>query len=154
MKKKKIAKSPALNSESKKIAKNIEQPAIFKNHYVSWQFRTIDLEPNWSKKVSSKNLEYYKRILDKLKSFEGSNWNELERQSSGPKGKSKHHSVDVLNIIKEAQKRLKELHLDDIDQLFSLRLDGKSRVWGIRELGYLKILWFDPDHEMCPSTKD
>ncbi len=153
MKKNKNPKSIFNDEEFNKTPKHLE-PATCKNHFISWQFRTMDLEPYWSRKIISEDIEYYKKILDKLKSFECSKWNELETQSFGSKGKSKHHSVDISNIIKEAQKRLIELHLDDIDQLFSLRLDGKSRIWGIRESGYLKILWFDPDHEICPSIRD
>ena len=57
----------------------------------------------------------------------------------------------VLGITgKDALKRLK---IDDIDSLFSLRLDGTLRIFGIRKQNYLQILWVDQNHEVCPSKK-
>ena len=46
---------------------------------------------------------------------------------------------------------MKELKLDDIDEIYSLRLEGKLRVFGLRELNCLRILWIDREHEICPS---
>lgn len=56
-------------------------------------------------------------------------------------------------MISEAQTRLEELKLDDEEELFRFRLDGTARVWGIREGRVFKILWWDPEHEICPSNK-
>jgi hypothetical protein len=51
-----------------------------------------------------------------------------------------------------AQKRAKELEWDD-SELFSLRLEGKLRLWGRRGGAILYLLWFDPEHLVCPSRK-
>lgn len=42
---------------------------------------------------------------------------------------------------------------DDLDQLFSLRLTVRKRVWGIKEGNIFWILWWDPEHEVCKSHK-
>jgi len=57
----------------------------------------------------------------------------------------------VASIIKDAQKRLEELKLDDVDQLYSLRLNGRERLWGIRSNDKFSILWWDPEHQICPA---
>ncbi len=57
-------------------------------------------------------------------------------------------------MISKAQSRLLHLKLDDEEELFRFRLDGESRVWGIREGRVFRILWWDPGHEICPSAKD
>ena len=61
------------------------------------------------------------------------------------------HHVTIEQLVPEARTRLEELELDDIGQLYRLRLRGAQRVWGILEGYIFKILWWDPDHTICPS---
>lgn len=96
---------------------------------------------------------FMSKIYPKLRDFELRTWSEIERETTGKEGRSKHHSIDIKDLSKEAQKRLNELNINDLDCLFSLRLDGTLRVFGIRKLNYLRILWIDPDHEVCISNK-
>ncbi|HWJ26775.1 MAG TPA: hypothetical protein VNS32_09540 [Flavisolibacter sp.] len=95
---------------------------------------------------------FWVEVFPKLAHFESNNWNVIEKEPYGKYGKTKHHSVAISALIPEAQKRLIELKLDDIEELFSIRLTGKIRIWGIRKLSYLQVLWFDFEHEVCPST--
>jgi len=37
--------------------------------------------------------------------------------------------------------------------LFSFAIDGRRRVWGIRREHVLCLLWWDPNHQVCPSQK-
>jgi hypothetical protein len=41
--------------------------------------------------------------------------------------------------------------LDEFEDLVSLRLSARERVWGILAEGVLELLWWDPDHKVCPS---
>ena len=70
-------------------------------------------------------------------------------------GKSgdKHHSIDVHRLSKTAQDRLREIRLDDIDDVISLRVTGQERIFGVRFGSVLRLLWWDPLHEVCPSQK-
>jgi uncharacterized protein (UPF0297 family) len=95
---------------------------------------------------------FINKILPKLKSFESQTWEEIERETHH-KGKSKHHTVDIKDICRDAQKRLEELKCNDIEQLFSLRLEGDFRIWGIRKTNCLQIIWVDPKHEVYPVSK-
>jgi hypothetical protein len=54
-------------------------------------------------------------------------------------------------VIPDARKRLEQLRLDDTDELFSLRLNGQERLWGIRSNDIFSLLWWDPKHEICPA---
>lgn len=96
---------------------------------------------------------FFSEIYPKLRHFEENTWLKIEKEQYGRKGKTKHHSVNISDINPKAQKRLKELKMDDIDELFSLRLTGRIRIWGIRKFSYLKILWFDLEHEIYPVSK-
>ena len=72
-------------------------------------------------------------------------WGEID----GPTG----HFVEVTAIIDEAQRRLVKIGKDEQAQLFSLRMTGEMRLWGIRDVAILPVLWWDPKHEVCPSPK-
>lgn len=43
---------------------------------------------------------------------------------------------------------------DDIDELMSFRCAGAERVWCIQEANVMKVLWWDPGHQVDPVPKD
>ncbi|MDQ2731557.1 MAG: hypothetical protein M3Y56_07855, partial [Armatimonadota bacterium] len=63
------------------------------------------------------------------------------------------HPVELGKLCKAAQDRLVEIRQDDAATLFSLRIGGQGRIWGVRDGPTLRILWWDPQHEVCPSLK-
>ncbi len=108
-----------------------------------WQTGIIDLEGPWS----WENIQidtFFKDILPKIQNFEKMSWNEILGRNN--------HEVRIDQIGKQAQKRLRDLSLDDFERLVSLRLTGRQRVWGIKTNNIFKILWWDPDHKVCPSN--
>lgn len=132
----KISKNPT-QSESNK-------PQNFDAQTPVWQFKSIDKDGRWGwEKITKETL--WNSVIEKIKNYETMTWYSLNSNGS--------HSIAKIDIINEAQKRLRELGQDDIDKLYSLRLTGKQRMWGIKDGRILKILWFDPKHEICPSLK-
>jgi hypothetical protein len=89
--------------------------------------------------------EKYFEILVKKKAFEGMTFSDL--------GKNGSHNVESWKLCKEAKDRLAELSLDDIEQLYSLRLTGTNRVWCLLQGSVMRVLWWDPNHQVCPSIK-
>jgi hypothetical protein len=87
-------------------------------------------------------------ILGKLANFETMTWREILLDA-----KKQNHNVAVDKLSEEAQARLVEINLDDLDELTSLRLTGKGRVWGIIDRGVMDLLWWDSEHRICPSRK-
>lgn len=96
---------------------------------------------------------FTEKIFPKIAEFEKKTWSEIDRETYGYKNKSKHHNIDIEKLSKDAQKRLKEIGYNDVSEIFSLRLEGKLRIFGFRRLNYLDIIWIDPNHEICPTTK-
>lgn len=130
--------------------KTFKSTDYFLNRLAEDSSNTVSAE---EQKIILKSIQeniFWSEILPKLKELEKINWFELEKQQFGSKGKTKHHFIEVSKIIPEAKKRLEQLKLDDHDELFSIRLSGAFRIWGIRQFGYLQILWFDQGHEICP----
>ena len=108
----------------------------------AWKIGQADFDGPWCPKRMQKEVFY--NIISKLKGFERSTWPEIERGGS--------HFIPVNSIIGNAQRRLQALKLDDTNDLFSLRLSGTERLWGLRSNDVFSVLWWDPDHQICPST--
>ena len=110
----------------------------------SWTYRVFDRQgPFKVKKGTKVNLE---DIFQKKKNFETLNSSDLGKQGS--------HFVSTQSLSKEAQKRLKFLKQDDFENLFSFRITGQQRLWCIKlEESLMGILWWDPEHKVCPSKK-
>ncbi len=85
-------------------------------------------------------------VLTKLREYEGQTWNQILVVD-----KKKNHPIRIDKLCKDAQDRLKELKLDDVDELISLHLTGEERIFGIRDNEILNILWWDSEHQVCPS---
>lgn len=101
-----------------------------------------------------KENPFWSEFYSKIRHFETNLWQIIEREGYGKKGKTKHHYISVSDIIPEAQKRLEQLKLDDVEELYSIRLSGEIRIFGIRKFNYFQVLWFDLKHEICPSSRN
>jgi hypothetical protein len=109
----------------------------------TWAFRIADIGGPWCwTEMTAKESE---AVLRRLGSYESMTWREID----GPTGS---HGVEFHHLSKRARDRLIAIEQDDAAEYFSLRVDGPGRVWGIRDAHVLRILWWDPRHEVCPST--
>lgn len=126
-----------------RISPNLEHP---EEETISWQFEYLDLEDtSWSWKGLDGNT-IWNQIYPKLINFERNKWKEVL-------GK-RNHFIPVSDITKKAQDHLKmKFEHIDVDDLVSLSFSGKERLWGIRVNSILKIIWWDPNHEICPAKK-
>lgn len=149
-----MAKKPKKVRESisvsgRKTVRESVNAQEYKSQYPVWRFNRYDsTHPKWC--INKK--DFYSELMDKLISFEGMTWHQIESASGGRKAGTNNHFIQVSDLVKDAQKRLEELHLY-YDQLFSLRLTNKERLFGILENGVYHILWYDANHEICPLKK-
>ena len=149
IRKKKIKKRPAQKKtpHPQKIPRRKEKVSQIEEEHISWHLRILDKSGHWNwKEIDETTI--WKEIHSKLSEFERKTWKEILI-----KEKHRNHSILVSEICPEAQKRLRKIKQDDIDELVSLRLTGQKRVWGIKERNILKVLWWDPNHTVCPSPK-
>jgi len=142
-KNKKPKRKHNIPSKKKARGKNILENENIEEKTISWKFSIIDMSGKWTFKYIEKDY-FWNQLLNTLKN--------LESQTIGEFIRPKHnHKIKKCNICNEAQKRLIEIKLDDCDELYSLHIDSGKRLWGILEITYFKILWWDPHHEICPS---
>lgn len=142
-KKRNIKIEPNINSSSERKPKIRENPESYFDWTPSWNFSKCDLEyEKWSLKKSN----IFSEIIPKLISFEQRKWSDIVSD------KKHNHWIDCKELSKEAQNRLSEIKLY-YDSLFSLRLTGTLRLFGYIENGIFYIIWYDPNHEVSPTSK-
>ena len=140
-------KSPRseFNPGNTKVARGGNKGESFDSERIAWHINTLDIDGPWGwTKIDPGTL--WDRIHDRLANLESMTWSQIKTD------KKHFHSIEKTNLSKEAQQRLEEIDQDDIDEVFSLRVSGKERIFGIRDRHILKLLWWDPNHEVCPST--
>ena len=121
-----------------------EGPKKEKPRTFTWSFSLIDLEGpfGWHNCVEA---DKFHEVLKKKGELESFHFSQLPQQGS--------HSVKVSKLSSEAQKRLVEINQDDNDALYSFRISGKNRFWCILQGNIFGVLWWDPEHLVCPSQK-
>jgi len=104
----------------------------------------------WRTKASSR---WWKDILPKLQDLERMTWGAIKQAAGGRTRGTNSHTVQVKDLSQKAKERLKKIRQEDVSELFSLRLTGTWRIYGIRDRRALKLLWFDEDHTVYPVPK-
>ena len=120
-------------------------PRLYDIETVVWHLGILDSDGPWGWGHVRRQV-WWEEIWPKLRDFESMTWNEILQASGGRASGNNSHPVEVEGLTKKARNRLAEIKQDDVPQLFSLRLSGRSRVYGIRDRRVLKLLWYDPDH--------
>ncbi len=116
-----------------------------------WSLELADYHGSWGFTTEVFRRDWCHEILPKLQHFEQRKWAEIANETSGRRSGTRHHHVAIEDLIKNARKDLKQLELEDLDELYSLRLDGKKRLYGVVHGNRFKIVWYDTKHEVCPS---
>lgn len=112
----------------------------------SWRFGLLDLAGPFGWDVPR---ERKAELAARSRDLERMTWGEILRNDN-----TGTHSIPTERLSKEARGRLVELKLDDRDTMISLRVNGKTRVWGfLDDAGILSVVWWDPEHLVCPSAK-
>ena len=112
------------------------------NRRLVWKMAAIDDNSPWGwDKITCPN--FLRNIWEKMHNFETMTWGEILGRH--------HHAIAVNDIIEPAQNRLAQLGHDDQEELVSFRLSNTERIWAIRSGAEAFLLWWDPNHEICPS---
>lgn len=113
-----------------------------------WKLCHIDFDGPWNW-FNLNNRKKIQEVIKKMKNFETMLWGELKRARRN----SPCHPIPRENLCSKAKQRLIDLKLDDIDDLYELVMNGKNRIWGIKQAEIICLLWWDPDHSVYPVKK-
>lgn len=115
-----------------------------------WSFAKLDAyHSEWGVQPNSRLLA---ELLIRFQSWEASTWGEILTYTGGRRDNTQSHSIPVSLLCPEARARLRHLNLDSYDELYSLAITGRRRVWGImiEETGTFQMLWYDANHAIYP----
>lgn len=115
------------------------EPTSSDKDFVQWCFAIFD-NKHWHD--NSHTGESFYAVAKHLRDYQGLRWADVKRRD---------HPIEKNKIITEAQQRLEYLNQEDIDQLWRLQFTGLQRLWGIRDESVFRVLWWDPQHKICPS---
>lgn len=115
----------------------------YAGEYPLWAFRVVDLGGPWC--WSALGGESLREVLQRMREMESMTWHAI--------GETGSHFIDTGALSKPARDRLIAIQQDDVDQVYSLRVTGRRRIIGIRDGGVLRILWWDPEHQVCPAPR-
>jgi hypothetical protein len=120
-----------------------------------WSFKYCDFEHDKWGFCKSCKIHDIEQVLIKLQAYEGQNWGQILTDKSGRNHNTKNHPMPISHIIKEAQERLLHLNFDLAEEIYSLTINGETRLWGIIDdiSGIFQVIWVDGEHEICPSIK-
>lgn len=91
-------------------------------------------------------LETVGYIQSKLASFETMTWSEIFIRD-----RSRNHSIPVHKLRCPQAKRWIAKNMPDQPDLWTLRLSGPERIWGIFAEGAYQIIFWDPEHLIYPT---
>jgi hypothetical protein len=129
----------------------LEQSGFYELH-PTWSFKYCDFDHTaWGISARPDNIP---GILRWLASVERQTWNNILTSTAGRKHNTRNHHIAIIDILSDAQKRLSEIKLEHFsDELYSLAISGKERLWGFLAEGVFHIVWYDPNHEIYQAHK-
>lgn len=112
----------------------------------SWRVSLLGVvDPfGWHSAAAAEMLQVRQRFAN----FESMTWKQILCE-----GGYRNHFIHRDKLCAEAQERLRALKQDDVDAVMSLGVTQKARVFGIMEHNILKVLWWDPEHQVVPVAK-
>ena len=134
----------ASEPKARKRVKIPNPPPAFRGGHIAWRFSGVDKNGPYSW-AALENPAQYKSVIEALSSLETMGETELAERGC--------HFISTNNLSSDAKNRLVDLQLDDLDELYSFRVTGRSRVFAVHRTHYMRILWYDPDHAVCPAPK-
>ena len=130
--------------QPEKRAKWQDDPLIEGVGPLSWRFSVCDRDGPYSWSLLSP--EDRTRVLDRMAELESMTWSEITKTGS--------HPIELGRLCKAAQSRLTAIGQDDADALVSFRITGAGRMWCIQDASIMRVLWWDPHHQVYPVKKD
>jgi hypothetical protein len=97
-----------------------------------------------------RDLKRVATVLGRVQELEQKTWLDLQRADASLHA----HELSAHKLSAAARQAIADAKLDaEIDQLFQVGVSGKQRIIGLRYESEFHVVWWDPQHEFCPSKK-
>jgi hypothetical protein len=131
--------------EGKKEPKTVER-IDFLTLKAAWRVKNIQLvDPYGWQQLTLKDICY---IREKLSAFESMTWGDIF-----VKDKKRNHSIPVNEFRCEQARRWMKRNMKEQLELWTIRLSGAERIWGIFSEGAYQIVFWDPNHLIFPTQQ-
>lgn len=119
---------------------------------IIWRFDRLDRSGAFAFDLSREDFNH-REMLEKIIAYSNMTWSQVKRQTHDD-GRSKHHFLEIGKLSGAAVERISVKQLQEYeDSIFSFAFQNKLRIIGIREGQMFYAVWFDPQHQFCPSHK-
>ena len=116
------------------------QAISHENDCITFSFANIDRDGQFAFDPSKIDAC---ELLETLIELSTMKWSELNKS----KGKTRHHPLEVSSLSAAAKERIKYRRLEeDVDALFSFRINGRKRLIGLRYGATFHVIWYDAKH--------
>lgn len=85
-------------------------------------------------------------VMERMAAFEGMTWADILEAGC--------HKIELYKLEKAARDRLVTIGHDDLDDLMSFRITGPKRIWCVTSGSIMRVLWWDPGHQVYKTEKD
>jgi len=139
------SKRKGLSPKSVKSPRKTQNPLSYDAMKFSWRVHDGYIDYNhpefgWDK-VSI--LDFLKKIVQRLQSYEGQVWHDLKHDH-------RCHPWGLDDIPKECYARLEERQIG-VDELYQIPLGSIPRIIGYKTGYTFYLMWWDPEHKFCPT---
>ena len=129
---------------SGKIPKTSNLETAYQREIFRWGVDTVQLEGEFGFHLCELR-SLFEDVIARLKHFESMTWAEVIPGTGS-------HEVIFSKIARGAQETIQRIFGDELD-VISLRLGGRPRIFGVRRGAVCSLLFYDPEHQICPSEK-
>lgn len=113
-----------------------------------WSFDKTDRNDHFRFCCDRDDMQH-DQLLSHIMEYSKRTWASIKLDTHDKGNKSKHHFLDYDELSACAKARVAAMHIED--DIYSLALTNKLRIIGIRDGRVFRAIWFDPEHEFCPS---
>jgi len=147
--------SRKLQRKNPKLPRPLSRPEKLpaEDSFITWTFRNVDNDGKFAFNPNRNDFNA-KDFVEKMLAYSNMTQHEIKNQTHDA-DKSKHHYLENLDCLStEARQRIKAKQFEDkTDKLFSLALNNKTRIIGFLDGAEFQVVWYDANHEFCPSPK-
>lgn len=118
-------------------------PTAIEGRYLAWRLGNGDRGGPFT--IDNLSEDNRRTVWERMSAFEKMTVSEVIATGS--------HPIPLSQLSEEAKTRLEHLKIDDLDDIWSFRVTNTSRFWCIKHENIYALLWWDPYHKVCPSSK-
>jgi len=117
---------------------------------VCWHFGAMDFEGPYG--WAGATREHLLKVIEVVRGMEKQTATEIFDAARYRQTVGASKGIPFTEICRRAQRRLREIGLDEHDLLYEIRITRRARLWCLRFSAVACLLWWDPDHLVCPRS--